>query len=242
MSRGQADFGQYAPKSVGAGVSDMGEVAARLGSIVTYDKRGDVVDFDNFEEPVLRWSAETWGVGSVTVLDDTFPKSGSQSVKLSPANLPAAFARISKGVALLGSKKLGLEISFCYLQSNNYLQLTMERQTATTLQTASLKLDVAALTIELIDQTGGWVVLTAIAGLEAEDFLFHTIKLVVDFDNEVYMRVLLDDQEYDASAVRISSVPNIADTVILVQVESDINALTSEDCWIDDFVLTQAEP
>ena len=56
MPRGQADFGQYAVKEVSASISDMGEVAARLGSIDIYDKRGDVVFFDNFEGAFLRWN------------------------------------------------------------------------------------------------------------------------------------------------------------------------------------------
>ncbi|GAH95398.1 unnamed protein product, partial [marine sediment metagenome] len=40
--RGQPDYAALAPKEIAASISDMGEVAARLGSIVTYDKRGDV--------------------------------------------------------------------------------------------------------------------------------------------------------------------------------------------------------
>ncbi|GAH47647.1 unnamed protein product, partial [marine sediment metagenome] len=60
----------------------MGEIAARLGSIVTYDKRGDVVDFDNFEFPVLRWDINVVGSESYARLDSAQCRSGAQCMKM----------------------------------------------------------------------------------------------------------------------------------------------------------------
>ncbi|GAI49683.1 unnamed protein product, partial [marine sediment metagenome] len=70
MSRGQPDYGSSAVKEVAGTLADMGELAARLSSIVEYDRRGDVVYLDDFEEPVLKWSPLAAGAGYIR-LDNT---------------------------------------------------------------------------------------------------------------------------------------------------------------------------
>ena len=47
---------------------DHAELAARLGSIDIYDRRGAVIDLDNFEAPYMRWIGETLGGGGNVTL------------------------------------------------------------------------------------------------------------------------------------------------------------------------------
>ena len=65
MPRGAPDYRQYLLKETPLG---------------TYDRRGDVVDHDDFEETVLKWTLVPVIAGSTAVLDSTSCQSGSQAV------------------------------------------------------------------------------------------------------------------------------------------------------------------
>jgi len=54
MPRGHPDYGQAGPTSLIATVPDLGELAARLGSNNTWDRRGFILWYDDFEASVLR--------------------------------------------------------------------------------------------------------------------------------------------------------------------------------------------
>ncbi|GAI56753.1 unnamed protein product, partial [marine sediment metagenome] len=55
MAHGQPDFGMYQIAKTIYRLADMGELAVRLGSIVTHDRRGDVIWMDNFDSGIAKW-------------------------------------------------------------------------------------------------------------------------------------------------------------------------------------------
>lgn len=242
MARGQRDFGQYAPKEGSASVSDMGEVAARLGSIVTYDKRGDVVDFDNFEEPVIKWINDGFGVVKYTILDSDNARSASQSVKMHSSNGVGGKASLYKGFALLAAKRLGTEISFSMLQALQFLEIDIFVFDGTTRHIAKVKLDPAAKKVYVWNASEAWEEVGNIGGLQIEAFLFHTLKLVVDFTNGVYARVMLNALEWDIPGVSYQQDASGEAPYVEVYIYLTNLTATSDQCWVDDFILTQAEP
>ncbi|GAH46800.1 unnamed protein product, partial [marine sediment metagenome] len=194
------DFGALAVKDVTASISDMGEVAARLGSIVTYDKRGDVVDFDNFEEPILKWEVNPF-VDAYGRLDSTHAKSGSQSMKLHTANRANAKVEIHRSFAILKAKKLGIEISFSLSNRNCDLWFYFWYNSGERAYDARLKFDPNSKKLYVWDEVGAdWVEVADTWGVTVSGYFFHTIKLVVDFDNALYKRLLFDNEEYDISS------------------------------------------
>ena len=67
MAHGARDFGIYAPKETIVTIEDLGELAVRLGSPVNYDRKGDVVWVDGFEDGIDKWDIDlTLGRGSFT--------------------------------------------------------------------------------------------------------------------------------------------------------------------------------
>ncbi|GAH83946.1 unnamed protein product, partial [marine sediment metagenome] len=95
MPRGQPDFGMYASASTIGSVSDLAELAVRLGSINIFDRRGKVIDFDDFEDVRKGWEFELLG-GATAVRASTAPKSGSQHWILTTGGAGGAFARIRR--------------------------------------------------------------------------------------------------------------------------------------------------
>jgi len=242
MPRGQRDYGLYAPTEVTASVSDMGEVAARLGSIVIYDRRGIVVDFDNFESPVLNWEAANAAAGDYARLDSTNNRSGAQAVKLHSRNVAGAYAGIVKNVQPLASESLGMEISFDHLQTDCCLVAMIEYIGSTRHHLAGIKLDFADNKLYVWDGNPDWVEAGDIPEMETENHLFYTLKFVVDFTTDMYKRVMLNLNEYDISNEACYGNDEVGVSIMITEIRSENLAAVGGDTWLDDWIFTQDEP
>ena len=56
MGHGYPDYGTQGPVSTVHSIQDLGELAVRLGSIVTFDRRGNVLWLDGFDSGIGAWS------------------------------------------------------------------------------------------------------------------------------------------------------------------------------------------
>lgn len=242
MPRGAPDFGMYAVKEVTASISDMGEVAARLGSIVTYDKRGDVIDFDNFENPLLKWVVESF-IDGYGRLDSTYAKSGSQSMKLHTGNVGDAKVEMHRYFPIQKSRKLGIELSFSLSSRNCDLWFYYRYWSGTRYYDASFRFDPLDRKIYVWDgEADEWIKVADTWGIQIGGYFFHTIKLVVDFDTALYKRLLFDDGEYDISSQPIYNFGSEVFPILTVYIFSKNRDAAGGDMWIEDFILTQAEP
>lgn len=242
MARGQADFGALAVKEVSASISDMGEVAARLGSIVIYDKRGDVVFFETFEEPVLRWDITKVEAESYARLDNSNVRSGSQAVKLHTANVNEEEVKIASYFAPLASKRLGGEISFSKLSTRHELYIGFNIYDGTYFKQPWINISYPNNKLYVRNEAGIFVEVAAMPGIRSDDFLFHTTKFVFDLDTDKYERWMLNIAEYDIStfsfkATGFETAPYIEFFCSVINTTS-----TGADLWVDDYILTQAEP
>lgn len=242
MPRGQADDGQYAVKEVAASISDMGELAARLGSIVTYDKRGDVVDFDNFEEPVFKWETAYGNTGDYTRLDSTQVKSGSQAIKLHTLSQAGSQAKITKAIFPLASLSIGLEVSLTRPNPNTYFDALIKQNDGDNAQYAKVRYDSLTGTIYILDSTNAYKEIDTGIKLYPETFTFHTIKLVADFATGYYKRLLLDNLEYDISDEALYSEADGDEAYVWFEIGTEDKAADGGDCYIDNIIWTQAEP
>jgi len=239
--RGQRDYGMYAPKEVTASISDMGEVAARLGSIVTYDKRGDVVDFDNFESPILKWGKISTA-GSTIIHDSTYAASDTQSVKCETLAILNRVAGLWKQHYVIINQQLGVEISLRSFHERGSFILTLRYYRSGILTSAECKLDMETHKLWLLDSTNNF---KEIAEVDIDQVIatsFMPIKLVADFSTGYYKRLLFGNTEYDISSELIYSGVTPTGDNLYIQAYFKATTLDQAIGWLDNFVLTQAEP
>lgn len=243
MTRGQPDFGAYAAKEVSATLADMGELAARLGSVVIYDRRGDVIDFDNFEETILRWSTTTAVTGDYCRLDSGNAKSGSQSVKLYTAKSAMAYITMSRGLSLRGSDRIGIEISFSNLSSVCELIGGAAYYDGTNVHYARWKIIPGTEKLYVYDNTTlDYVEIAGTGAIMAAAFTFYTIKMVFDISTGKYIRLLFSNNEYDVSSYPLYSAADTTAIRLLPWFALLGSASDTGNVWLDDFIITQNEP
>jgi len=244
MARGQRDYGIYAPEQYLAGMSDMAELAVRLGSIVIFDRRGKVIDLDDFESPVLKWSKwlDALAVSADAILDSNYPKSGSQCLKMTVAPAPDDWVYVTRGFIPLKSKRIGIEIAFSLPSTNTYFNFGLYYQEPTTQFAGVIRVDFNAKILYYMNRTG---VLTWIADVDtfvSLKFIQYPIKLVIDQTTHKYVKLILGLTEYDLSTYDLWEPGGAGDPQMYAEAHLIYRAGAISHLYLDDYIMTIDEP
>jgi len=223
-------------------LTDVAELAARLGSIVTYDRRGYVVDFDTFDEPILRWDIALIGASSYAQLDSTYASSGFQCLRMHTGPDLGDSVRIDKGFRQSASSRLGAELAFCMPSTNCLLWIWLENYDGVNYRQALLQVDIGNHRIWIQDQNLDMQLVGDPGIIFRKPFVFHTIKLVADFKTEKYVRLLYDRLEYDISGYSIYKTPSGLGPNVLITANLTNLLAGGGDIWADNLIFTQVEP
>ena len=242
MARGAPDDSNVlSPKPIHT-VTDLGELAARLGSIDLFDRAGNVVWMDDFEAPLIRWGYSFSGAGSGVYLQSTYQLMGNQGVQLIGGSDSYRDASIYRLLAypLLGS--FGFECAFAFNDQVQDITIELLLLDHTRAYRASIKYDTAARTLSYADITGLYQVIASGVWLWPDLYLFHQIKIVADYVTHNYVRVHLDEAEYDLGAIPLWEYPtgtvNLMEPFFTIVSLPGVNGI----CIVDNAIVTQNEP
>ena len=239
---GYADWGKI-KKDVGVSpLADLGELAARLGSINTFDRRGDTVWMDDFEHTLNKWEMVVFGTGGAGVVDNIVARNGQYCAKLTTGTGgdPYVYLIHHFFVPVLG--KLGVEFSFSSGIWPNAVYLFVDVYDGTYHWSPNFLFNKIAAKLQVQDRTAGYVDVATAFTLKADSYHFHTAKLVFDVNTGTYTRLLVNGQEYDISAYNM---PRLADTSTpeaTVAVVPWGNGVNSRIVYVDDVIISQNEP
>lgn len=241
MPHGAPDWYKYRRESVTYPVDDLAELAVRLGSIVAFDRRGDVVFMESFEHGLLRVFTSTSGTGASIILDPTVAKTGGYSAKMTAGKDDdhAAQMQIILPTPLLPT--VGIEFSFSRCKADTQIQLTSSLYSAIGVLGAMIRYYPGTNTLEYRDSDNNMQTLDADLHLHDADHFFHTLKLVVDFNTRMYTRFFADHNIYDLStyALRLSGAPSHPLYYSTIQILDTADA--NPYIYVDDIIATQDE-
>lgn len=238
---GHEDYGISQEREVVHAVTDLGELAARLGSINTYNRSGNVVLMDGFEEGIKKWALVYTGGNATITQSNTTARNGAYSAYLHSLITGVNSAYIWRGVGVLTQGKNGLEFSFAYPTSYNIITAYLDFYTGNYRYRGALRLDNYNADLYYINSAGTWVLLDGDAGGYADTHIFLTMKLVMDFSNLVYQRGFYNDRAYNVAgnALRQDVSSDAPHVEMIVMVENPASG--SFDVYLDDVILTQNE-
>ena len=242
MGHGFPDFSQTSGAKTIYQLTDMAELAARLGSIVTFDRRGDVVFIDSFENDLLPWQTVVSGDDSSVDLSLVYKKSGSFSARLNPHNDPGNYASIYRRVALPSSYKFGFEASISFKTAEDYVKLSMIFAYNGEYHSFRVRYAPATGLIEVYDGDTGFVEVTNANITPTDRYHFTTFKLVVDLENDKYVRLLVSEETIDLSAYESYIEPAADKSFLMVEVTGYTTHIAGSSLYVDDVIVTQNEP
>ena len=241
MAHGLPDFGAATPKETIFGQVDLGELAARLGSICTYDRRGDVICLEDFSRGLAMWPRTGIGVASAYAsANDRFRNRGI-SCKLTVGSQVGAWTMIQRSFPVPVYSNIGMETSFAIEADIRDFQIEISIFLGMVRHNYEFWLETGTGVIR-IRNAGAWVILATDPIYNTDSYQFHTVKLVGDFISDKYMRLLFDHLSFDISRYSPSIVGAVGIPYMSVYISAFSDILAPHLCWVADVILTQNEP
>lgn len=242
MPKGQPDFGLYAPTETIVGLSDMGELAARLKSIATHDRRGSIIWLDDFESGIEQWVLAGIGANRSLAWVSTYHRSGGFCAKLTSAATTDQPATMTTALVYPALSKIGAEFSFLRDTTLSQLTITLAIVSATTTTTVLIRWTAATNLWEVTDASLTWRSLSPTISFNKDYPLFNTIKIVADFATTKFVRLIANNITYDLSGYNIHTTAVGADARMRLVIQITPNADYATHLYVDDVIVTQNEP
>lgn len=223
-------------------LADMGELAARLGSIDTFDRRGNVIWFDDFESGIEKWTHESAAGGEDLVWSSLHARNGGFSAKLTTGAHTGDDALMMASLAYPRLSKIGFEISFLRDSYLREIIIRMGVETGTEIIIATATWVAATKVCSCIDKDGVTHDLTPTITFGLDYPILNTIKLVADFINKEYVRLIVNSIEFNLSGITLPVIPvgpspKLHGYLKIFTVSDDVCTL-----YVNDAIFTQNEP
>lgn len=240
MGHGQRDWANVGTEEVVHGLSDLAELGARLWSPNLFNREGVTVFQESFQHGLAFWRLVDTGSG-VAELSPAIYRTGGYSVRLyaGETSANAAYLYGSLPYPVLGN--YGAEVSFTLDSKVDKVNVALVLHDGSESHSPQLLVDVPGRELQYLDEDSAWQ--TAIAGLQfnTDDYLFHTLKLVVDWVDKEYLRVFFDNRF--ASLAGIPYPRSTSSTSPYIQFQIRPYGVSGQlgQAYVDDIIITQAE-
>lgn len=227
--------------AVGIQSSDLNEQAIRLGAANPWERNGDVVYFDDFENGVERWR---------TLLEPPVWSSASSATGGFSCRFPLVAANDYRSILwnryppyLMQNRYCGVQMSFALGHVNDRIHIYLGYNDRGRFH---------IMMIEFISRDTGYDIYygtsheIVVGGpyLEEDPQIYHTVKLVGDFQTDHYVRMELDGTAIDLSQYEFYTVLGLGETFnfSVINIEGRNTNLVTSDVFLDNLILTINEP
>lgn len=226
--------------------TDIGELAARLGSPIIFERRGNVVFIESFEGNLRR----RWYVGKdpgVTV-EQTAERAriGDFSLKIhTPVGAPAS-GFISTRIPYLTVGNIGIEFTLARGYYPHWATLNFTIYTGTHGMSFVVSCPYLGTNDLTIDHDGGRAIIAEggiyTVGPAYTSYFFRTIKVVIDCINRKFLRLILDGVYYDLSAYTLTNWADNTPPYMEPQLYARASDDGENDVYFDSLIITRNEP
>lgn len=225
-----------------SGFYDQGEIAARLGSPVVYDKAGILIWYTDFEHGLQ---------GSVFAVDDTDSKGsltasrshhGAFSCMFDPRAADGAYVQWGRVVHFLPEGPIGVEMSVSTDADPEAVRLELIYRDGERALGSLVHYQTDGGYWKIYTKGGVWE--TVLEGFELQQgpAAWHPIKLVIDTKKKAYVRLLAARHVILLDQYELTDVPDTALGHLEVRIFVYGNETRHAAAYVDGVIVTQNEP
>jgi len=193
MPHGGPDWGTGGPLKTVYTLEDMAELAARLGSIVTFDRRGNIVWMDDFNSGLSKWFASGTGLDNSQAISSELAFHGWTSAKLVCGSDGTRLALLERQLAYPALSRFGLELAWNLGSTIEKVQLLFKLRTATGKCDTGIEFDGVNNKLRYLVAGGDWADLKSPVSIPAGGTLFNVWKIVADLNTREYVRLICNN-------------------------------------------------
>lgn len=215
------------------------------GPPMTFDRRGELMYWDDFESSSQRYQDWVTVASGGTINRSTEnPKFGDFGIKMVTGATINDAATIYYFLNDFHVGRVGAEISFASCSTDCYIIIDMSYYDGTTKLQGKIAYDTSNSQF-VVWSVGSWTPATTLPmfmGTSGEKLPFTTIKLVMDLDRNEYVRALCAGTEVDISAYTPTTAADVTKRGITVYAWYQTKAAVAQTGYIDNFKFTGNEP
>jgi len=242
MPHGTPDWGERSPKITTYTLSDMAELAVRLGSFVNYDRRGEVIWMSGFDEGGRGYGYSGTGVGFDIYLSSDLTEHGGLCLILVPGNAVGDLIQIHKVMRYPVISGIGLEATFTPDPLAEWVELRLRIFDGVNLTSYAVRYVHFTGTVEVYDQAGAWVTVGTPGKMRDTYAAYTQFKLVIDLVSGNYARVMINDNTYLATVYSGFVAADLTAKSITGLVNVWRGAAGVCEVRLDNLIITQNEP
>lgn len=232
----------WLPGSARFPLADMGELAVRLGSPFTYDRRGEVLWMDVCDKGTSPFFADISSAGASFKTSVKYPLHGGYCLKLTSGSDEDHSMYIARIMSYVSMLRCGLEVALFLDMDIEYFKIQILRYTGTQLFTATLRLNYITHTLQCYAGDLIWHYVGPLPAFIAFYGIDHHIKLVADFETGYHVRALLNENVYDLSShALLTSVSNQAPLYEIIMELTGRNTF-NDFAYLQHVIVTGNEP
>jgi hypothetical protein len=223
-------------------LDDHAELAARLWSPVTHDRRGAVLWMTDFRHGLRAVEGQALGTGSAIALDAGTFESAPFSVALTAGTAAGATASMLRRQALTASRRVGYAGSYRFGSGADTLYHNIYYTTGAIRYYTYLKLDLIGETLQVRTGDAGLVTLDYDVIPIVSALYYVHLKIVADLSDQTLVRAVIDDTEFDLSAHTMAQMANTDPAYWLGRSTHENNTGVGATINADNLILTANEP
>ena len=242
MAHGMPDDSDVESDSNVSKSLDLAELAVRLGALPSYDRRGDVVYWNDFAAGLGILTADTAAGSLAQRLGNVHGIFSGVSLEMQSWDIEDDYAFVQFTVVLLETKTLGLEVLYTWGHLPKSVRLNIEVTVAGTRFLYYVDVLLATGEVLVYNALGAWELAGVFGGISGNTEWLQSAKLVVDLGNLRYARITLNGQTCLLTAYAPYQFSYGGNNAVVAEMRIRATALDYAEAYLAGVILTQNEP
>jgi len=187
------------------GFAGLEELAARLGSIVPHDLRGNVIFMEDFETEETEWTLDEDGGDSLASRQTRRKYQGNWAMKLLADDVANAYAGMSRLIHIPGLAKYAQYGRFLWDENLQRVRFRNHFLVEGVNYYVGMRYSLPTTTLEIESGDDAWVSVATDLSIGEGTAVWYPITLIYDLSTLKYDKLKIAEYEYDISAYSIGT-------------------------------------
>lgn len=242
MTRGYPDWSNVRKSGLIVSLSDMAELAARLGSYVTYDRQGDTLYIETFRNGISAWTVSGTATTYRAVATANRVLRGPLAARLETGTDANGSCRVERGIPTSVGNRVGIASTFTLFSPIDWFRMDMVVADGVNARQFGLRYDDAAQTLSFLNSAGGWTAFASGLDLNTAGGWWYDWKVVADLSTEYYGTARIANLGGDLSSQPIRKTASATAPYIGIALQVKTTATGEGAANIDSVLVTINEP
>jgi hypothetical protein len=223
-------------------LDDLAELAVRLSSPNLFDRRGEVLFATAFSEGLGAVTTGAAGTGAAVDLFAGNSRQGAFCTRLTAGSDGARYAQIYKTLALPAACQVGLELTISVEANTDYWKVRLLWYDGATSHIGTIHVHHASHVLQYYSSGGVYTTFASGVNLVELSSPTHTLKMVLDMEEDTYVRCILNQTTYDLSAYSLFTQAAATYPHLEALIAHYATAGNNPVAYLDNVIVTQNEP